>query len=212
MSSNFTFIHNPKTGGETIQALLKINKNHSYAHKRKHELENKYSFTFVRHPVTRIISYYNHLLKHIYFNEIETNELNDKTWCYSFLSNHGKMGPAKHRVLAEQHDINSWIKIMLENVDEYLEPEYSPLTHQYLYAYDLDGKTQLVTDILKFENYQDELTNLLKKLKKEHLIQDIRKTNHSLSKNDKLTQESLDLLYNYFQKDFDLFNYDVNNY
>ena len=34
MSNNFTFIHNPKTGGETIQALLKIGKNHSYAHKR----------------------------------------------------------------------------------------------------------------------------------------------------------------------------------
>ena len=30
------------------------------------------------------------------------------------------MGPEKHRILAENNDINNWIKIMLTNMDEYV--------------------------------------------------------------------------------------------
>ena len=62
MKTDFIFIHNPKTGGETIETLLKIKKNHYYIYKRKNEIKNNYSFTFVRHPITRIISWYNHSL------------------------------------------------------------------------------------------------------------------------------------------------------
>ena len=55
----------------------------------------KYSFVFVRHPVTRIISWYNHLLKHLY---LETNELNDKSESYKYLKNNYKIGHDKHRL------------------------------------------------------------------------------------------------------------------
>jgi hypothetical protein len=51
----------------------------------------KYSFVFVRHPVTRIISWYNHLLKHLYFEDLKTNELNDKSESYKYLKNNYKM-------------------------------------------------------------------------------------------------------------------------
>tara|TARA_Y100000816_G_scaffold240990_1_gene187720 strand:- start:237 stop:875 length:639 start_codon:yes stop_codon:yes gene_type:complete len=212
MKTDFIFIHNPKTGGETIETLLKIKKNHYYIYKRKNEIKNNYSFTFVRHPITRIISWYNHLLKHLYFTELKTNVLNDKSQCYKALKKNGKMGPEKHRILAENNDINNWIKIMFSNINEYNKPDHGPLSLQYLFVYDLDCKTQLVTEFFKFENYHEELIKLLKKLKKDYLIKDIQETNKSIKKSDELTQESLDLIYNYFKKDFDLFNYNINEY
>jgi len=133
----YVFIHNPKTGGDTITALLNVNK----INLRKDEILNTYSFVFVRHPVTRIISWYNHL----YFEDLETNELNDRSESYKCLKNNYKMGPDKHRILAENNNINDWIKkMLLSNIDKYKDP-------------DLDYKTQLVTDVYRFENYEEEL-------------------------------------------------------
>jgi len=207
MSYEYVFIHNPKTGGDTITALLNIEKTHTYIYLRKDEILNKYSFVFVRHPVTRIISWYNHLLKHLYFKDLETNELNDKSESYKCLKNNYKMGPDKHRILAENNNINDWIKILLLNIDEYKDPDWGPLSLQCNYVYDLDYKTQLVTDVYRFENYEEELKKVLVKIEREDLIKHIKVTNNSKQVNEILNKESLDLIYNYFKKDFELFNY-----
>ena len=207
MSYDYVFIHNPKTGGDTITALLNIEKTHTYIYLRKDEILNKYSFVFVRHPVTRIISWYNHLLKHLYFKDLETNELNDKSESYKCLKNNYKMGPDKHRILAENNNINDWIKILLLNIDEYKDPDWGPLSLQCNYVYDLDYKTQLVTDVYRFENYEEELKKVLVKIEREDLIKHIKVTNNSKQVNEILNKESLDLIYNYFKKDFELFNY-----
>ena len=211
MNNEYIFIHNPKTGGETIEILLNILKDHTFVYLRKNEIKDKYSFTFVRHPISRIVSWYNHLRKHLYFKDIETNELNDKSECYRFLKMKVKLGPEKHRILAENNDINNWIKIMFSNINEYNEPG-GPLSFQYKYVFDLDCKTQLVTDIFRFEQYEEELSKLLKKLKKDNLIKDIKQTNHSKKNSEKINSESLKLIYNYFKKDFDLFNYKIDDY
>ena len=207
MSYDYVFIHNPKTGGDTITALLNIEKTHTHINLRKDEILNKYSFVFVRHPVTRIISWYNHLLKHLYFKDLETNELNDKSESYKCLKNNYKMGPDKHRILAENNNINDWIKILLLNIDEYKDPDWGPLSLQCNYVYDLDYKTQLVTDVYRFENYEEELKKVLVKIEREDLIKDIKVTNNSKQVNEILNKESLDLIFNYFKKDFELFNY-----
>jgi len=207
MSYEYVFIHNPKTGGDTITALLNIEKTHTHINLRKDEILNKYSFVFVRHPVTRIISWYNHLLKHLYFKDLETNELNDKSESYKCLKNNYKMGPDKHRILAENNNINDWIKILLLNIDEYKDPDWGPLSLQCNYVYDLDYKTQLVTDVYRFENYEEELKKVLVKIEREDLIKHIKVTNNSKQVNEILNKESLDLIYNYFKKDFELFNY-----
>lgn len=208
--NNYKFIHNPKTGGETIETLLNINKNHNFIYKRKEEIKNKYSFVFVRHPVSRIISWYNHLLKPKYWKEILSNELNDKSSCYMLLKKgvNLKNSPSFQKV-ALKNNINDWIKIIMNDIDKYYinEPHTSPLSLQYLYVYDKDSRTQLVSDVFRFENYEEELIRLLKKIKKENLIKKIDKTNHSIKKNNKLNEESLKLIYNYFKKDFELFNY-----
>jgi hypothetical protein len=212
MNNKYKFIHNPKTGGETIETLLNIPKNHSYVYLRKKEIKDKYSFTFVRHPFSRIVSWYNHLRKHLYFKDLETNELNNNSPCYKILKNNGKMGPQKHRILAENNDINNWIKIMFSNINEYNKPDWGPLSFQYKYVFDLDCKTQLVSDVFRFEEYEEEVKKLLKKLKKDNLIKNIKQTNHSKKLSQKLNSESLKLIYNYFKKDFDLFNYKIDDY
>jgi hypothetical protein len=212
MKKEYIFIYNPRTGGNTIETLLKIPKNHKYIYLRKNEIKDKYSFTFVRHPVSRIISWYNHLLKHLYFQDLQNNELNNKSKCYNLLKRKYKMGPSKHRELAENNNINNWIKIMFSNINEYNKPAWGPLSFQYKYVFDLDCKTQLVSDFFRFEQYEKELKILLKKLKKDHLIKDIAQTNHSKKISEKLNSESLELIYNYFKKDFDLFNYKIDDY
>jgi hypothetical protein len=210
MSYEYVFIHNPKTGGDTITALLNIEKTHKHIYLRKDEILNKYSFVFVRHPVTRIISWYNHLLKHLYFEDLETNELNDKSASYKCLKNKYKMGPDKHRILAENNNINDWIKnMLLLNIDEYKDPDWGPLSLQYKYVYDLDCKTQLVTDVYRFENYEEELKKVLVKMEREDLIKNIKVTNNSKQMNEILNLESLDLILNYFKKDFELFDYKI---
>jgi len=209
MSYDYVFIHNPKTGGDTITALLDIKKTHKHIYLRKAEILNKYSFVFVRHPVTRIISWYNHLLKHLYFKDLETNELNDKSDSYKSLKNNCKMGPDKHRILAENNNINDWIKKMFLDINKYKDPDWGPLSLQYKYVYDLDCKTQLVTDVYRFENYEKELKKVLKEIERDDVIKDIKITNNSKKVNEILNKESLNLIYNYFKKDFELFDYKI---
>tara|TARA_B100001250_G_scaffold411534_1_gene440431 strand:+ start:62 stop:718 length:657 start_codon:yes stop_codon:yes gene_type:complete len=210
--SQYKFIHNPKTGGETIETLLNLSKDHRPVYSRKNEIKDEYSFTFVRHPVSRIVSWYNHLLKHRYFRDLETNELNNKSESHNHLLLRRRMGPPQHRTLAENNDINNWIKIMFSNINKYNEPYWGPLSLQYKYVFDLDCKTQLVSDVFRFEQYEEELKKLLKKLKKDDLIKNIKQTNHSKNQSQKLNSESLNLIYNYFKKDFDLFNYKIDDY
>ena len=111
----FVFVHNPKTGGETVETLLKYRKNHLHASQMKNKLKNGYSFVFVRHPVTRLTSWYNHLLKHRHIGKIPNNQLNNSSECYRLLKRHKKMRPDSHRILAEKHNINDWIRIMFKH-------------------------------------------------------------------------------------------------
>ena len=207
------FLHNPKTGGETIGGLLQIRKNHCYAKMRIKEMENKYSFTFVRHPVDRMISWYNHLKKHMYFQELEKNELSVKSECYQILKQGYKMGPDKHRILAENNNINDWIKIMLSNPKEWHNPFWGPLSKQYNYSHilkEVNGKKEhvkVVSDIFYFENYVDELKKLLKKVDRHDLIPKIMVTNNSRRKNTVVNEESIKLIQEYFKLDYELLGY-----
>jgi hypothetical protein len=99
----------------------------------------------------------------------------------------------------------------LINIDEYKDPDWGPLSLQCNYVYDLDYKTQLVTDVYRFENYEEELKKVLIKIEREDLIKYIKVTNNSKNYflNEPLNKESLDLIYNYFKKDFELFDYKI---
>ena len=137
---NYVFLHNPKTGGETIDILLDLQKDHRKAYERKKEINQNYSFVFVRHPVTRLVSWYYHLLKHRYIDQIENNQLNNKSLSYNILKKGGKknkMGPNFHRILAENKNLNDWIQIMIKNSDKYSKRNDGaggPLSFQYSYV------------------------------------------------------------------------------
>lgn len=73
----------------------------------------------------------------------------------------------------------------------------------------MDYKTQLVTDVYRFEDYEEELKKALIKIEREDLIKHIKVTNNSKQVNEPLNKESLDLIYNYFKKDFELFDYKI---
>lgn len=203
----YAFIHNPKTGGETIEILLNIKKNHDYPSNRN-DLQNKFSFVFVRNPITRLISWYNHLRKGLYFKDIQTNNLNNRSECYNLLKKKIKLGPEKHRILAENNNIDEWIRIILTNKEYYSEPCWGPLSYQYNYVFDNNG-TQLVNKICKFENYKNELTEVLIKLNKNDKINQIEKTNHSINKSNRLQNDTIELIYEYFKKDFIAFDYTI---
>ncbi len=62
MSNPYVFMHNPRTGGTTIHALIKTEHRGRACH-RQWELEGKpreFSFCFVRNPWDRIVSRYLH--------------------------------------------------------------------------------------------------------------------------------------------------------
>ena len=46
MSYDYVFIHNPKTGGDNIMALLNIKKTHKHINLRKNEILNEIFFCF----------------------------------------------------------------------------------------------------------------------------------------------------------------------
>lgn len=205
----FKFIHISKTGGETIDVLLNLDKDHTMA-KDVLNIGNYYSFCFVRNPYTRLYSWYHHLRKHLNFPELtkRTNNLNNKSICYNMLKSGMKLGPVEHRELAEKLNFNDWVKIILTD-KKYLEPWWGPCGKQCDYIYDCNGR-QLVNDVYKFENYTSNLRTVLIKIGRSDLISQINITNYNCYPQkceDAYTNETKKLVYEYFKSDFTLFGY-----
>jgi len=103
--------------------------------------------------------------------------------------------------------INEWVKAMMADIEKYSRPQFGPLSHQYLYVFDQDAETQLVTDVFRFEKYEESLQEALNKLDRSHLISSIAKSNHSSLETDPLNDESMELISSFFRRDFELFGY-----
>ena len=134
------------------------------------------------------------------------------TECYRLIRKNVRMGPILHGDLAEKHDINSWIKIMFTDINRYQQPNWGPLGFQYPFVFDRNCQNKLVKEVLYFERYREELARVFSIIGRPDLIAKIDKTNHSISKNEPLTEESKNYIYEYFKKDFELFNYTKDNY
>lgn len=212
MNKNIHFVHISKTGGETIEILLKIKKSHELA--KNIDLTNKYSFSFVRNPYSRLYSWYNHFRKHLYMDEINKNMniLNEQSQSYNSLKKCNMVYPKPHRNLAVKYEFKDWVKIILFD-DKYKNPSWGPCGLQCDYIYDND--VLLINDIYRFEKYEDNIKKLFIKIGRNDLIDKINKANYNIYKipiQNAYDEELIDIVYKYFQKDFEIFDYDKNSF
>lgn len=157
---------------------------------KKYDLSDKFIFTFVRHPYSRIKSWFNYHKYDPIFKNIslyQNTNLND--WV--------KNGCKTH-----------WRK---QNMTDWMKEEKSPLL-QYNF---IEGNTH-IDYIGKIENFEEDNKNIISKLNKlfsENNIpkyikySKIKKNESNADKDEELTTESKEIIYKLFKKDFDYFNY-----
>ena len=197
------FISIPKCASKTILDMFKLghNRDNHFSekseqciiyenHKRLKLLENKYNltgkyiFAFVRHPYDRVISWFYYHIDNDTYKSFTLNE-----WVKAGCKTHWRV----------QNGTN-WAKEGL-----------SPLL-QYNF---IDGKSK-VDYIGKFENFDEDcktiVSDLNDRLHPEHpkriTYKNIIKNKTKQIKKDVLTDESKEVIYNLFKKDFDYFQYD----
>ena len=135
--------------------------------------------------------------------------MNDKSRCYNLLKKKKFTSKTNWEQLARKtNSINKWIQTLLTNKKKYDNPcDHGPLCLQYDFVYINNKKS--VSKVFKFEDYKNSLTTLLENINRKDLINKIEKTNHSYrDNNEKLSNKTIDMIYNYFKKDFITFNYD----
>jgi len=200
------FIHIDKTGGTSIVNSLKLSKltlckngnNHdNYDYKNKHfsykqycdylnlkNLNDYFVFTVIRNPFTWVISRYNFLKRQNYDENFWKNHPHNSVK-FAYLYN----------------DINTYIS----ELDKHNSLPFPKSQTEYLI--NRDNKVN-IDFILKFENLEQDWNILLKKLNKEEVP--LSKLNTYNNNNLKiLTQESKNIIYEWYKKDFENFNFSI---
>jgi hypothetical protein len=213
MEDKIVFIHITKTGGETVELLLDIPKNHDRAIDRIKSDDKQYKFAIVRNPYDRLVSWYSHLRKElddidIYGDSENPESLANKSMSLQALKNGHTLQPDIHRILALNCEFDEWAKIVLTD-PAYLEPHWGPSNDQYSMLFSNDG-ILLVDDVYKFEDFNNSLTTILKKLDREDLISKITRTNFSFHRDyhEYYDEDTRKLVYNFFRRDFTTFGYE----
>lgn len=189
------FIHNPKTGGSSIDLALYGRKwvtGHGpcqlYINENENKFNNAFKFMFVRNPYDRLVSTYFYLIS-------------DK--CSHYDEN------IHNRLINETTNFNSYINYLCSIND------YSNLNihhnFQYIYAYD-DNLTERVDYIGKFENLQNDFENICEIIQfPKTKLEIINSSVHPYYK-ELYTDEIAEKVYTLYKKDFDLFDYDKHSY
>lgn len=218
MIEDFKFIHIPRTGGETIEILLKVKKRHDLA--RHRGPLHGFVFSFVRNPYTRLYSWYSHLRRSLYMSPselesfIESKRLNEILGGRGLAPNTRNFGPPSgiHLTLAMSHDFNDWVKIMMSDKFKYTEADHPAVHGPLLTCYEFlcDKKKKLIVDdIYYFENYNEELAKLFTKIDRKDLISKIEVTNQSKKPvPGEISEETKEMIYDHFEIDFTTFGYE----
>jgi len=206
LNHNIIFIHIPKTGGSSIYTAFKlanscINISPDYAHRSIYELENNYNInadiyvTQCRHPFKRFFSHYNYLLE---WNEKRIKgslPLNSRPAEYYIKMNqflYEKKFIGFVELLNDKTKISSFISNF--------PTERSAFQKQVDF---LNLKRNL--KIFKLENglIWKYFTELGYRITPMHMKK-------STYKYTKISNEIIDIIYNYFIDDYSYFNYDKN--
>jgi chondroitin 4-sulfotransferase 11 len=180
--SKILFVHIPKTGGTSIKTTQFFKSKcewflHDFA--IKHQKENQDSFCFVRNPYDRLVS------------------------AYFFIKNGGIRSKDD---LERAKRVNKYpdFKTFCKHLDEFKnEMHFIP---QYKYVVNNDDNV-IVKNILRFENINSDFSEFISKynLKNNNLpIVNTSKHDHF---NNYYDEETKNIVYNFYIKDFKLFNY-----
>lgn len=197
-NSEFIFIHIPKNAGTSISKSIGFNESsHAKASEiiddfGKDYFINKFSFSIVRNPIQRFLSLYHYAKMDVslYHNNLDPSKsLYGRHLDYSTLKDASIYDCAillKEGLLKHDTSWNHW------------DP-------QYTWIYDKKENDKLIDKVYRLEN--------LNELKKDFLdLFGIQLTLNNFNKSDRdnsdfLDKRTLSILREFYQKDFELFNY-----
>ena len=151
-NKEIAFVHIPKTGGETVEKLFGLSKNHHPVYKRfsKGIPDNAFVFSIIRDPYTRIFS-----------------------WFKFCIHGWNKILPHPRDVCREAH-----LRFMKANTTRVLRKGFMEWlskidTHKYymagpmfLSSYEYlkynDGATPVIQNLIRFEHFSHDLNRILK--------------------------------------------------
>ena len=182
------FIHIPKTAGvsllKAIYGEVTLTGHRSFYFNSiilNIKNEEYFSFAFVRNPFDRLYSTYMFLKK-------------------GGMNNHDRLAFETH--LLKFKDFEDFV---INGLDEKLIFQITHLIPQYEYLCDLRGKI-LVDFIGRFENLEEDINSLSKKLKK-HIKLSHHNHNNKKDYTEVYTNEMIEKVYQLYKKDIDIFEY-----
>jgi len=204
------FIHIPKTGGGFLHNILKkfecpsgksVGGHPTYEEiilmKGKEFVDDcDYIITIVRNPYNKVYSFYNYISKYSVHEHGHRNE-KDAFKHLSF-NEHTKLFNSGFNFSAAKYHKNS------------TSSPYLYTKHQIDF---IKGVPQEKLFIIKLENIQNDLSQFLNKINSTHILNNVdfnkkfRQSTYTDDINQIYTEESMEIVYKYFQDDFLKFDY-----
>lgn len=178
---NFVFVHINKTGGSSIEKALGIPLYHETAmqiiKKLGHnEWNKKVSFTVIRNPWDKVVSHY--------FYRVQTNQTN---------------------LAVQPIDFNTWVRLSYGEKNRKYYDKPKMFMPQIDWITDPNGKI-LVSEILRFENLQNDFQRLLLKIGRSATLTHIKKSSRGDYKS-YYESDTIEIVREHFRKDIETFGY-----
>ena len=178
---NFIFIHINKTGGSSIEKVLKLNLEHKTALRKIEEIgyehwKKKFTFAVVRNPWDKVVSHYHY--------RVQTDQTNLGTSPVGF---------------------TDWVRLSYGQKDPLYYDKPIMFMPQSDWVSDHDGKI-LINFVCHFENLNDDFSYVAKELGISVNLPHLKSSKHG-HYSDCYNEESRDIVANWFKKDIENFGY-----